>query len=340
MEKYQLTQKQMLAALTVFSLITIGIVSTCGCVSSNNNTIYISGANALQPMMEIWAREYKTLHPEITIVVTGGGAGKGMTEALAGQVEIGMVSREIDQTEIAQGAFWISVAKDAVFATMNTNNPVKDSLFAHGISKAQLADIFTHTKDTRTYTTWGQLVNNSNITNKIIVYTRQDSCGAADQWAKFLGSKFKQDNLTNSADVAVIEDAPLRDAIVNDQYAIGYNNLNTIYNLETKEPYAGILPIPLDLNENGLIDANETFYQNSSTVINAINSGLYPSPPARNLHLVTKTNFTGITKDFIAWILTDGQQYVLSSGYVKLSDEIIQQQMSYLNSGLRPTIQE
>jgi phosphate transport system substrate-binding protein len=290
-------------------------------------------------MMEIWAREYQTLHPNIKIVVTGGGAGKGMTEALAGVVNIGMVSREINVTEIRQGLFWVSVAKDAVFATMNANNPAKNLILSKGVTRAQLEDIFTHVKNTRTITTWGQLVNDTSITNKIVVYTRQDSCGAADQWARFLGKKYKQDNLTNSADVAVIEDAPLRDAIVNDLYAIGYNNLNTVYNLQTKEPYTGILPIPIDLNENGVIDDNESFYQNSSTVIAAINNQVYPSPPARNLHLVTKNSFTGATKDFVYWILTDGQQYVLSSGYVELSEETIQQQLSYLESGTRPEIQ-
>lgn len=339
MNHNHLVTKQNRRALTLLCLVSLGCVSLSGCIGSNEKTIYVSGANALQPMMEIWAREYMALHPDIKIVVTGGGAGKGMTEALAGVVDIGMVSREINQTEITRGAFWVSVAKDAVFATMNANNPAKDNLLLKGITKAQLEDIFTHEKSTRTHLTWGDLVNDSSIPDKIIVYTRQDSCGAADQWAKFLGKKYKQDNLTSSADVAVIEDAPLRDAIVNDPNGIGYNNLNTLYNLQTKEPYTGVLPVPIDLNGDGVLDANESFYQNSSTVINAINNNLYPSPPARNLHVVTKDSFTGATKDFVSWILTDGQQYVLSSGYVELSEETLQMQLTYLESGARPEIE-
>ncbi len=330
-------QKKKTMELLVISLIfSFAVISTCGCIGQSDNKIAISGANALQPMMEIWAREYQILHPEITITVTGGGAGKGMTEALAGMVDIGMVSREIDDAEIEQGAFWVSVAKDAVFATMNVNNPVKDSILLKGVTREQLEDIFTNTMGERTIKTWGQLVNDTSLSNKnIVVYTRQDACGAADMWARFLGITYKQDNLTNAADVAIIEDSPLRDAVATNKYAIGYNNLNTAYNIQTKEPYSDILIIPIDFNENGIIDDDENFYGTSTEVVGAINANLYPSPPARDLHLVTRDSFTGITKEFVYWILTDGQQYVLSSGYVQLSAEIINEQIEYLESGIR-----
>jgi phosphate transport system substrate-binding protein len=55
--------------------------------------------------------------------------------------------------------------------------------------------------------------------------------------------------------------------------------------------------------------------------------------------LVTKHNFTGATKDFVDWILTDGQQYVETSGYLKLPQETLELQIQYLNSGTRPEIQ-
>lgn len=332
----KLQKKKTMELLIISLVLSFAIVSTSGCIGQSDNKIAISGANALQPMMEIWAREYQILRPEITITVTGGGAGKGMTEALVGMVDIGMVSREIDDAEVDQGAFWVSVAKDAVFATMNANNPVKDAILSKGVTRGQLVDIFTNVLEDRTIKTWGQLVNDSSLSNKnVVVYTRQDACGAADMWARFLGINYKQDNLTNAADVAIIEDSPLRDAVATNEYAIGYNNLNTAYSIQTKEPYSGILVIPIDFNENGMIDDDESFYGDSTAIVDAINANLYPSPPARDLHLVTRNSFTGIAKDFVYWILTEGQQYVLSSGYVQLSAETITEQIEYLESGMR-----
>jgi phosphate transport system substrate-binding protein len=42
--------------------------------------------------------------------------------------------------------------------------------------------------------TWGEVVGRPEIKDEIHVYTRSDSAGAADTWAKYLGDK-KQDSL-------------------------------------------------------------------------------------------------------------------------------------------------
>jgi phosphate transport system substrate-binding protein len=336
MEKH--TQKKMTALIAVLIISTVGMITISGCTNQQKNVIKISGANALQPMMEVWAKEYQKLHPEIRIDVSGGGAGKGMTEAMAGVVDIGMYSKEISQNDITNGVFWVSVASDAVIATMNDQNPVKQMILTKGVTKAQLRDIFTHVYSNRTIQTWGQLVGDPDAsTQRIWVFTRQDSCGAAEMWAKYLG-KYLQDNLTAAADAAQIEDAGVRSAVQGNVNSIGYNNINTVYDMQTKLPYPGIMPIPLDLNGNGILDANESFYGNSSAIVNAIRNHIYPWPPARNLHLVTKHNFTGIVKDFVNWILTDGQQYVQTSGYLELPPATLQQQIQYLNAGTRPEI--
>lgn len=334
MDKRHRRFKNKFKKLFVIFLCMVSLSTFSGCFEQSKDKIVVTGANALQPLMEIWAREYRKIHPEIKITVTGGGAGKGMTEALAGNADIGMVSRDIRKEEISQGAFWVSVARDAVVATINENNPVKDIILSKGLTREQLEEIFI----SRGFKTWGQLVGNESITSNIVVYTRQDACGAAEMWAKFLGENYKQDNLTNAADVAIIEDAPLRDAVSRDIYAIGYNNINTVYNPETKKPYPGILPVPIDLNSNGYLEEDEKFYDNISSLTAAISKNIYPSPPARDLHLVTKNNFTGIVRDFVYWILTDGQQYISLAGYVPLSEEKIQQEIEYLLKGERPQI--
>src|SRR4026208_2087319 len=85
--------------------------------------ITLSGAYALYPMVVRWGEEFQKLHPGVKIDVQGGGAGKGMNDALSGTVAFGMVSREIAPEEVAKGAFGIAVCKDAVIPTINPNNP-------------------------------------------------------------------------------------------------------------------------------------------------------------------------------------------------------------------------
>src|SRR5690606_19342020 len=84
-------------------------------------TISVSGAFALFPMMTVWAEQYSAINPDIRFDVQGGGAGKGMTDVLAGAVDIAMVSRELKPEETDQGAFGVPVTIDAVVATANAD---------------------------------------------------------------------------------------------------------------------------------------------------------------------------------------------------------------------------
>lgn len=174
-------------------------------------------------------------------------------------------------------------------------------------------------------TTWGEVVRTGSA-DAIHVYTRSDACGAAKTWAEYLG--YNQEDLQG---VAVYGDPGLAEAVKNDPLGIGYNNINYAYDMETKEPVEGVVMIPIDLNENGKVDQDEDFYNNKDEIVAAIATGAYPSPPARNLHLVTKDSFTGRTKEFVTWILTEGQQYVPENGYIQLPEEVIAEELAKLD---------
>jgi phosphate transport system substrate-binding protein len=277
-------------------------------------TIAISGAFALYPMMTRWAEEYQKIYPDVQFDISAGGAGKGMTDALSNAVEIGMVSRAITAEEEAQGAFWVPVVIDAVFPTINAENPVLDTLLSKPLTKEVFAGIFI----TGEITTWGQAIGDPSITDEIHVYTRSDSCGAAETWAKYLGGL--QEDLLG---IGINSDPALLDAVVKDPLGIGYNNLNYAFDITTGKNVTGSLVVPIDVNGNGVTDDVE-YLQSTSEAVDAVATGQYPAPPARDLNLVTKGKPEGIVQAFIAWVLTEGQQYVGESGYITLTDEKIQ----------------
>ena len=118
---------------------------------SVQGTIRISGAWALYPMMVKWAEEFKKANPGVRIDVSAGGAGKGITDALSGLVDIGMVSRELRPEEIRQKAFYVPVVKDAVFPTINQNNAAFKELMQKGLKKKALQDLWVSGQSL----TWG-----------------------------------------------------------------------------------------------------------------------------------------------------------------------------------------
>ncbi len=277
-------------------------------------TITVSGAFALYPMMQRWAEEFKKINPNVNFDISAGGAGKGMTDTLSGAVDIGMVSREVTADEISKGAYPVPVNKDAVFPTVNSKNPVLNDLLAKGVTE----DIFYGIYISGTIKTWGEVVGKPEITDEIHVYTRSDSAGAADAWAKFLGGK-KQENLLG---IGVSGDPGLLDAVVKDSLGIGYNNLNYAFDPTTGNPVAGTTIVPIDNNKNGKAD-DEEIVETKAKAIELVGNGKFPSPPARALYLVTKGKPTGLTLAFIQWVLNDGQQYLNEVGYVALPSDII-----------------
>jgi phosphate transport system substrate-binding protein len=293
------------------------LLSACGTdskapdTSAMKGTITISGAFALYPMMTRWAEEYQKVYPGVRFDISAGGAGKGMADALSSAVDIGMVSRDVTAEEEAKGAYWIAVTKDAVFPVVNTQNPVLTDLMKTGLSQEAFTGIFI-TGDIKT---WGQAIGKPEITDEIHVYTRSDACGAADTWAKYLGSK--QEDLLG---VGVFGDPGLLDAVVTDPLGIGYNNLNYAYDMASGEAVKGAAILPIDVSGNGQIDPDEVLTTKGEAVA-AVADGKYPSPPARVENLVTKGKPEGLTQAFIQWILTDGQKYLEEAGYIPLPSD-------------------
>jgi len=277
-------------------------------------SVKVSGAWALYPLMIRWAEEYQKVNSGVSIEVSAGGAGKGMADTLSNLVEIGMISREIDPSEVDKGAFGLAVAKDAVVPTMNKDNPHASYLLSHGITRDKFKMIFV----SGDLTQWGGVASDPSVTTKISVYTRSDSCGAGDVWAKYMG--VKQEDIKG---IGVNGDPGIAEAVSRDVNGMGYNNLGFAYDLKTGLPTGNLAIIPLDTNADGIIEDRENFYGNRADVIAAIADGRFPSPPARDLYIVTKGPPTGATRDFINWILNDGQKYIAPEGYITLKDETL-----------------
>jgi phosphate transport system substrate-binding protein len=261
--------------------------------------VTLSGAWALYPMAVRWAEEFRKIQPRVRVDVQAGGAGKGMADALTGMADFGMVSREIFPEEVKKGAWAFAVTKDAVVATVSARNPFLKEILRKGVSRARFIDIWI----TGAKLTWGRVLGGGQ-TSAVHVFTRSDACGAADTWAAFLGKR--QEDL---AGVGVYGDPGLADAVRRDPLAIGFNNINFAYDPKTLRPVEGIAVVPIDLDGSGTVEP-------------AILRNAYPSPPARDLYLVSKGKpGRPAAAEFLRWVLTEGQRFVAETGYIPLSPE-------------------
>ena len=100
-----------------------------------SGTVTLSGAWAIYPTAVAWAEGFQKIHPKIKVDVSAGGAGKGVADAIAGLVDIGMVSRDPDQSEISRGIVPIYVLHDAVYPVVSDKNPALRDLLKKGIKR-------------------------------------------------------------------------------------------------------------------------------------------------------------------------------------------------------------
>jgi len=225
---------------------------------------------------------------------------------------LGMVSREVYPAEIEKGAVAFAVAKDAVVATINADNPAIADILKKGITSETASKLWI----TEEYKTWGQLTGTTDR-SPIHLYTRSDACGAAETLALWMGKK--QEDLGGTA---VFGDPGLAQAVQSDKFGVGFNNIGYAYDESTRKPNPGILILPVDANGNGQIDDEEQFYDTIDNLIKAIAADKYPSPPARDLYLVTNgIPQNPVVIEFLRFILTEGQQYNVPTGYISLAEE-------------------
>jgi phosphate transport system substrate-binding protein len=289
-------------------------------------SLSLSGAWALYPLAVRWQEEFQKSHPGTVVDVQAGGAGKGIADALAGVVDIGMVSREINPAEVEKGAVALAVAKDAVVATVSARNPLLADILRQGLKKEDLAALWMRSLTK----SWEALLNpvvadGGGGRTPVHVFTRSDACGAAETWAAYLGGH--QEDL---AGVGVYGDPGLAEAVRRDPLAIGFNNVNFAYDAKTLRPVAGLGICPIDLDGNGRIDPAESVYTTRDDLVRAIAAHVYPSPPARDLYFVVKARPAGqrqpgwpLLAEFLTWVLTEGQKYVAEMGYIAVGPDRI-----------------
>ena len=89
--------------------------------------------------------------------------------------------------------------------------------------------------------------------------------------------------------------------------------------------------IPLDLDSSRILETSERFYSSLSDIARAVKEGVYPAPPARDLYLVTKgIPSDGTVRDFLEWVLTDGQAFVENAGYIPVDSAQIESALGKL----------
>ncbi len=113
----------------------IGGTMAAGLTACNGGEeITISGSTSVQPLMELLAGKYEELHSDVSITVSGGGSGVGVTDAQQGKVDFGMASRDLKDDET--GVVADKIAIDGIALVVHPNCTVTN------VTKAEVKALY------------------------------------------------------------------------------------------------------------------------------------------------------------------------------------------------------
>jgi len=271
-------------------------------------TILVEGSQTLMPLMHKWQQEFKKIQPDVKISVKPCSDAKGLKQLAGSNIQIAMISRKLTADEVKTGFWAVPVAKDAVLPVVSFDNNNLQKIVLSGVTKDKLAKAFTGK-----IKTWGQLLQLKS-TDPINVFKLSDTTDVTQSWAEFLNvgpGTFTGTEVYNQNDI------PNR--VAADKNAIGYCSITEIFNIQTGLKKRNLYVLPVDLNANNQADDNELVFDKIDDIKNAVASGKYPSPPARELFLVCKSVPTdAVAAAFIKWVLTIGQNNCSEYGFVNI----------------------
>ena len=263
----------------------VAVALTAGWVYAAQTAITVKGSDTMVILAQRWAEEYMKAHGDVSVQVTGGGSGTGISALINGTTDIcnssrPMKSSERDKLKSRYSSLGVEIkaAKDGITLYVNDNNPVSE------LSLDQIKQIYLGT-----ITNWKQV---GGADGKIILYGRENSSGTYVYFRDFVlgGSDYSPIMQSLPGTAAVVN------AVSKDKAGIGYGGA----------AYAkGIKVVKVKK------DASSPAYEASAETIG---NGVYPI--TRYLYMYTRSRPTGAMKAYIDWILSDeGQKIVSKVGY-------------------------
>lgn len=104
--------------------------------SQPQGKLVIAGSSSVTPVMEKLKEAYQAYNPDLNVEVQQSDSSTGMADTIDGSCDIGMASRDLKESELAQGLQAQTIALDGIVVIVNPENPVVD------LSAAQVKEIF------------------------------------------------------------------------------------------------------------------------------------------------------------------------------------------------------
>ncbi len=287
------------------------LLLTIGSNAQTTDVIKITGTKFPFEIMQYWIDVYSQSHPNVKFQL-----GKAIPTDSA---DLMIAAHGFRPGELKDGQVLISLNRYAQLPIANSNRKDLQALQQKGFTQQDLKNIYFNAQQNKT----------DGLNEPVTIYRRDKNVCASRSFAENVTGK----QLDVAGELVNGDDRALSNAVKNDVNGISYNNLGLIYNLKTRKVADSIAVIPIDLNENGKIDADENIYSTLDDVLNFLSTSPGNIIPQDNVNIViNKNTISKNALDFLNWIITQGQQYDHAFGFLDLDKTVVLQEQKLLRN--------
>lgn len=289
--------------MVIFSQAIIGTVNA-GQGSVPADSLRVWSSPGLYSMTRVWAEEFSRENPAYRVVVNR--SDDDITSIIsAGGMKMAFATDEMIASDVNASLWRMVVARDVIVPVINSENPFISIIEERGISPSKLGQMLSES----TVPAWERLIDTD--TRAQIHLFRVDDASVDASVSDFLGnSSFQQRGVMTAGSEEMIK------RIKGDRLAIGFCRLADIISPAGNEFIEGVRVMPVDINSNGRVDYFENIYGDLNSLAKGVWIGKYPKSLFTNIYAVAPASPVDKGEAaFLRWIITEGQNYLNSSGF-------------------------
>ncbi|MDR1879537.1 MAG: substrate-binding domain-containing protein [Tannerellaceae bacterium] len=281
--------------------------------SDKQEVIYIKSVKFVTPLLNQWISEYAKVKPGIKIVVADKNTG---TE----EADIQLLISDSERENLQEGAYYSSVGRYAVLPVAGKDNPLLDDFGKKRLNAKRLKELFFEKDD---------LVKHYDAAEKekynATVYSGNNPSSVSHAFASHFG--FQPGNLKGKKISG--DDIYLINAIQKDEKGVSINNLAYLYDVHSRRLKQEIAILPLDLKkeQNAVLETADL-----DQLIDLLESKSIDLIPVEEISLVFHNDINPAVKEFLQWILSEGQAYNHRFGFLNLDEKRLAQQKEELKA--------
>jgi ABC-type phosphate transport system substrate-binding protein len=296
--------------LQILPLVAGAALLAAATVSAQTRTqevIYVDNPKFVAPLVERWIAEYAKANPHVQI----------KRAESSEKADLRFTALTSDDSEGSNNEVVVTyVARYALLPVTTKANPLIVTLSKNRLDKKKLRKLFFSDKDLAS----GEDNNKLNIANPVTIYSGNNAASAAPVYASYFG--YSTANLRGKKVSG--DDIFLLSAIKKDVAGVTFNNLTYLYDTETRRLKEGLAILPLDVKK----EQREILYSNNiDQTIALLEEEKIDVIPVPYIGAVYNREAAKVAaRDFARWVITDGQQYNHSYGFLNPDKRLLAQQ--------------